>query len=282
MTLYHLLGNPGFFNRSNDEAAIQKVAPAASQPQSGPDTLKNEIRGQDARKMILIESGATQNSDEPSPAPFYLDREKVTNHHFIEFLNELKDQLIVSDGVVRNGDQIWAYLGPGTAPYEQIFYRDGRFHLREAAYAPKPVVRVSFYGAHAYASHYGKRLPTAAEWLIAAEWLKERMPENISSTPQDEPPQNQNIHAQMMGQANNPEPGSLTHSGNGSQSAVSMPLIDFGMQLKEWTGEYKSSAASTRAREIGWASTIAEEPPVDRSPWEGFEDVGFRTILPLK
>lgn len=42
MTLWHLLGNPGFFIRSNDRSAIQEVRPAISQPQSGPDTLKNE------------------------------------------------------------------------------------------------------------------------------------------------------------------------------------------------------------------------------------------------
>ncbi len=282
MTLWHLLGNPGFFNRSNDEAAIREVSPVTSQSQSGPDTLKNDIRGKDARKMILIESEATQMSAEPSPAPFYIDREKVTNHHFLEFLNELKDQLNVSDGVVRNGDQIWVYLGSGTAPYEQILYRDGRFHLREAAYAPKPVVRVTFYGAHAYASHYDKRLPTAAEWRTAAGWLRERMPVNFSSSAVDEPLPSQNAHSQMMGQSNTPDSSSLTHSGNSVQSVVSMPLIDLGMQLKEWTGEYKSSASGPRARVIDWASTIAEEPPVGRSPWEGFEDVGFRTILPLK
>ena len=282
MTLWHLLANPGFFSRSNDKTTIQETPSATTQPHPNSDTLKNEIRGKDARVMILIEPEATQNSDEPSPAPFYLDREKVTNHHFLEFLNELKDQLTVSDGVVRSGDQIWLYLGSGTAPYEQILYRDGRFHLREAAYAPKPVVRVTFFGAHAYASHYGKRLPTAAEWRNAAGWLEERMPDNFSSAAVDEPLPNQNAHSQMMGQANNSEPGSLSHSGNGAQPVVSMPLIDLGMQLKEWTGEYKSSASGPSARVIDWASTIAEEPPVDRSPWEGFEDVGFRTILPLK
>ncbi|UCF03876.1 MAG: SUMF1/EgtB/PvdO family nonheme iron enzyme [Deltaproteobacteria bacterium] len=47
-------------------------------------------------------------------------------------------------------------------------YRHGRFHLRDTQYAAHPVVRVTWYGAFAYAHHYGKRLPTEYEKVTSS------------------------------------------------------------------------------------------------------------------
>jgi serine/threonine-protein kinase len=52
--------------------------------------------------------------------------------------------------------------------FEPIVYRNGRFMLNNPALAAYPVVKVTAYGAAAYARYYGKRLPTEAEWLLAA------------------------------------------------------------------------------------------------------------------
>ena len=81
----------------------------------------------------------------------------VSNHHFTDFLNEVKTSLTVENGVVKNKDEIWLYLGKGTEPFEQIIYEHGRFHLRDTKYAAYSVVRVTWYGASAYARHYDKR-----------------------------------------------------------------------------------------------------------------------------
>ena len=59
------------------------------------------------------------------------------------------------------------------------------------------------------------------------------------------------------------------------------PLGDFGMQFKEWVNAGNKSDNGSEARVIDWRLAVTDAPPIDRSPWEGFEDVGFRTLLPL-
>jgi hypothetical protein len=42
-----------------------------------------------------------------------MDEKMVTNHHFTEFLNEMKNKLVVENGIVKNNDKIWFCLGEG-------------------------------------------------------------------------------------------------------------------------------------------------------------------------
>jgi len=119
-------------------------------------------------------------------------------------------------------------------------------------------------------------------WRVAAAWLNEKMPQNFSTADGDANSPSQDIHSQMMGQRNARDSASSAHSQNPSQSEETMPLADFGLLLKEWAGEYHTSSPGFRPQVFDWATAIAEAQPVSRSPWEGFEDVGFRTILPMK
>ena len=172
MTMWYLLGNSDFVSRSDEksptfESVTKVTTPSAERPDMVTQALKPERRGRDGRAMVLIKPVGAQSSEIGPTVPFYLDRTKVTYHHYLEFLNEVKDRLTVSEGIVRSGDEIWVYLGTGVEPHEQIFYEHDRFHLREAAYASKPVVRVSYFGARAYATYYGKKLPSVAEWRYA-------------------------------------------------------------------------------------------------------------------
>jgi serine/threonine-protein kinase len=282
ISVWHVLGNPGMF-RQSDENPLDETTPSAEiQLQSDVGTLKSPIRAQDGRTMVLVRPSADlQLNGAATEAPFYLDRNKVTYHHFLEFLNEVKDRLSVSEGVVRRGDEIWLYLGSGVEPYEQIFFKDGRFLLRDAAYAPKPVVRVTFYGAQAYARHYGKRLPTLGEWRTAAAWLKEKMREHAPFPETRTTDPNQDLHMRMMVQRESETSATSMHSENKDEPTADSPLGDFGINLKEWVDDTNNSGIASDARVIDWRLAVTDAPPIDRSPWEGFEDVGFRTLLPL-
>lgn len=106
----------------------------------------------------------------------------VTFHHYVEFLNEVSGSLNVNDGVVKHNDDIWIYLGDGSAQSDQIIYQHSRFQLRQAEWAPKPVIRVTWLGAEAYAQHYGNRLPLAQYERLLKRGPDERLWEQARKT----------------------------------------------------------------------------------------------------
>lgn len=103
-------------------------------------------------------------------APFEIDRHPVTNRQFLQFVGE---------GGYRR-DEFW----PGAAgrhlatlqrqhPARWRRREDGEFELRWFdAHIPlpldQPLVHVSAYEAEAFCRFVGRRLPTAAEWEVAA------------------------------------------------------------------------------------------------------------------
>ncbi len=128
------------------------------------------------RMYALVPAGgaaiAQTVSDDPgSPQlecetdPFLLAIHPVTNGDF---------QYFVDDGAYENLDlwpeEIWPYLIEfhdltGTAGPR--FWREGRHDTRKANH---PVVGVSWYESNAYAAWAGLRLPSEAEWQMAASW----------------------------------------------------------------------------------------------------------------
>jgi serine/threonine-protein kinase len=263
MTAWHLSGGPPAVK---DPKVGSITAPQAQPP-------AREIRGRDGKVMVLVESG-------PNSKPFYMDREKVTYYDYVEFLNEVKHRLSVNEGVVTgsNGD-IWLYLGTGAEPYDQILHEHDRFHLRDPAYADQPVVRVSYHGARAYARHYAKELPTAAQWKRAASWLQPMLPvmpdPTIAPAAEGEPGA-MTEHMHMMGPK--AEPGAPAE---GDGSSMESPLVDPAMHVKEWAAP-AGTGRQSRSPVVAWSGLTGGGEPKTRYRSEGFADVGFRTVLPLK
>ena len=216
MTAYHL-----WFENSTMKTVRQ--LPSATSP-SG--MLEETWYASDGQVMTLVREGDHL---------FYIDNAVVSYHSYHEFLNAVMTKVNVENGVVKSGDEIWFYLGDGSAPHEQISFVDGRFMLRDAAWASHPVVRVTFLGARAYAEFHHKRLPTLEEWTAGVQLLTERY-------------------------------------------ALPAPKTPFGEEpLKEWLAD-ATDPENQEPPIIATHFLPKAEPPAKFYPWEGFNDVGFRTV----
>jgi len=217
-----------------------------------------------------------------------MDEKPVSNFHFVEFLNSVKNGLVVRNGLVKQKEKILLYLGQGKAPYEQIIFQQDRFHLRNTAYAGDPVKRVTWYGAAAYAAHFGKRLPTVNEWYYAASInKKEHRTGDSKERDRSSSTTHQNMHDSHM---QSQRVGESMSKGEEAKSHDEATVLQHA--IREWTvrteSNLKHSGQTGRIDDGKYPSVIVgpwnavgpnPEGGEFRYPWEGFPDVGFRCVL---
>ena len=216
----------------------------------------------------------------------------MTNHQYVEFLNRRLSAIQIEDGVVRGDGQIWLLLGKIQEGYEPIFFRNNKFSVSRVTYAALPVLRVTAYGASAYARFYKRRLPTYIEWLHALQADDGQQKDsgaNLGSAGEEK------MHSKMHRQNDSEEP-----PGGRSFSGV-LPVTDFlpnqygirglNKTISEWgigaensgiiskTGDKKYVVVGLNKKAPAKAEPIPSA--VLRQPWEAFEEVGFRCARSL-
>ena len=190
--------------------------------------------------------------------PFYASSTLVTFQQYVRFLNSMKGLQVV-DGVVQHQHQIWIYLREHPDGTGQIAYRKGRFYLPDSQWAPRPVVRVTWLGAQAYARYYGCTLPSYYQWTA----LKQH-PEIKSLV-------------KTKGPADRAAP-EVAQDEDAERAGAPFVEVD-----KEWLADPASTNSGENPAEIlshiiQWSTGDNQEPPASLYPWEAFKDVGFRTI----
>jgi serine/threonine-protein kinase len=306
MTLWHLSGNPGKEPIIIKKPEIPQVESAIANPgipskiePAKPMPPARSIMGEDGITMHLIPGGeieaAMKGPDVGGQTlqikPFYMDEISITNYHFIKFLNEVKKSLTIENGVVKHNNEIWFYLGEGTEPYEHIIYEQERFQLIDTQYASRPVTRVTWYGASAYARFYGKRLLSDSEWEYAV--LKNRGYNEIH------PPKNPNAN-----QAGNTDEliatesrTDMTATDNSSQTMTPhgdpLDLKDSETAIREWAvkndTDQENQTLTEHKNNVSYSSLIMTNSQnryrkikTFRYPWEAFPDAGFRCASSLR
>jgi formylglycine-generating enzyme required for sulfatase activity len=178
------------------------------------------------------------------------------------------------------------------------------------AYASYPALRVTGFGASAYTSFYGRRLPTVTEWLYAVKKgaAKQNNSSEKASLPDTEMPAGWMMDrwtgSEMMGDwsegrqgvGSAPAPQSLKPLQK-LRSVLSAQPNAFGIRglnndVGEWAIKFMGATSRDEKSDeeyviLGGIEGMAEKDSsipslVIRHPWEAFEEVGFRSVRSVK
>jgi serine/threonine-protein kinase len=289
MTMWHLLGEPGksaFRKAAGSSAPVSHVKPpdppnelpAAPDPA---DPLPGALTGKDDATLYLIPGGQllpkelSGTSGKPVRVePFYMDETEVTNHQYVEFLNRVLKRIRVEEGVVKGDGSVWLLLGEVVKGYEPIIFKDGMFVIKDPIYHSHPVVRVTAEGAASYAAHYGRRLPTAAEWFHAEETGNDR---RQSASPADS--QQPDSHMDMT-RNQKQKPSAEQIRTERPFSVTQLPPNRYGVRGLDGNVDEWGTMPSDKTSQAKGGSRYGVLPEgIGRLPWEAFKEVGFRTVM---
>ena len=247
-----------------------------------PDNYPSKLEAVDGTQLRLIPGGTLwvpkefdRNVDSPvTIGTFYMDETPVTNQQYVDFLNQIRSTLTVEEGAVKKNGQIYLYLGEPLQGYEPIVYKSGRFKVKLPAHSACPVIRVTGYGADAYATFYGKRLPTKFEWLYVASEGNMKNGKEIG------------MPTSFFKPIKLPYPVMLFKPNFFGIRAMNINLGSWVIDAIRPDSNGKNDFAIMAGFETGLSEMSRIPLPVKRNPWEAFEEVGFRcakdaTIVPI-
>ncbi|MDA3895268.1 MAG: bifunctional serine/threonine-protein kinase/formylglycine-generating enzyme family protein [Desulfobacteraceae bacterium] len=270
MTTWHLLGNPG----QVDGLKGLNVSLFSNKPHT-PDiyvsaNIKEPVLTEDSATIRYVPGGTlTLPEDRPvAVKPFYMDETPVTNLQYVSFLNEVRSGIRINNNVVLGDENIWLMLGEVTEGYEPIICTDDEFSVKHPGHAACPVLRVTAFGAMAYAQFYGKRLPSEAEWIYAYHGAKKSPISEHEETFEKKP-----ILTPVILLDANP-----------------LEIRGLNQCINEWTiqsikGQDSDTNKGPHYMVIGNARDETAKnawlSAVIRQPWESFEEVGFRCAMDI-
>jgi len=151
---------------------------------------------------------------------FSISKYEITNAQYATFMNDIAANINGSFNGVE-------YLDMDDADV-QISHTSGSF-IADAGKENNPVIEISWFGAKAYAEHYGGRLPTEAEWEFAAKGGNSSSGYIYSGS--------NTLDDVAWYSANS---GSATQS-VGTKSANELGLHDMSGNVWEWTNDWYDS-----------------------------------------
>ncbi|MBF0528603.1 MAG: protein kinase [Deltaproteobacteria bacterium] len=237
---------------------------------------------------FLLKDGAGKGADKlVFTASFFMDENEVTNQQYVDFLNKQLSKIKTEEKVVSGEGGIWLYLGEIKEGYEPILYREGSFIVNGPQHTACPVVRVTAYGAEAYARFYGRTLPTVSEWLHAAtaRHAETEKSVTVSFGKADQPEgsmSSMDSHMERPGTPIPPKLVDITPSPVGQTPPNEYGIIGLDANISEWAVESMGNIGKVRYLIIGGVEGGLAAPSsraIERNPWEAFGTVGFRTIF---
>lgn len=237
-------------------------------------------------------------------ASFYMDEFLITNQQFVEFLNHNLSRIKLVNGVVEGDGANWCLLGEVYEGYEPIEYQNEEFHVVDSAYASRPVLRVTGFGAAAFAGFFDRRLPNETEWLYvtmkgaaspqsslhgaAAATIGSMNMENMMNNMMEN-----EISTNTVNTSQNPPPATFFKQNEFGIRALNTGIGEWGLRTLSSVskdklqdnhfivvGSLKSHIKAEDSPEDEHPKKEENSPPsvLSRFPWEGSEEVGFRTV----
>jgi hypothetical protein len=276
MTAWHILNRPDRIpSLVTEKKAIDPQKAGLVLPDNNAD-LKEHVIATDGSNMILIrQANNPGDAKEYVQKIFYVDEKPISNFLYVEFLNAIKDQVRVDKGVVTHNEKVLLYIGAGDSTEDHILYRHNRFHLKDQEIGSRPVTRVAYHGARAYAAYYARSLLTESEWKSAYNQLHGQYLKNH--------PQSDTNSYELQGTA-------MHHSQPSEplQPEKTKFSGEMGGDVKEWVRVKDDAISQGGSRERFLPGAIEAKDvengtkPALLQRWEGLPNVGFRTKVQIQ